>query len=621
VSDDDLSTGTGSRTIAGRRPVRALHELIVDRARRTPRVTALTRGDRRVDYGELVTWASAVARDLCRRGVPPEQPVGVCADRSPEMVAALLGTFMAGAAYLPLDPSYPRERISYMLRDSGARLVLVTENNEDLFRHGPAAPARLCPPPGRNGDASKPGRDALPTVPAGSLAYMIYTSGSTGRPKGVGVPHHGLVNLALAQAEVFGLGPGDRVLQFSSPCFDASIFETVMALTSGATLCLADPDDLLPGEPLGSTLAKQRITVVTLPPTCLGPVPPRALPDLQTIAVAGEVCPIELVRAWATGRRFLNLYGPTEATIWSTTAECRPGDDRPPIGRPIDNVTAYVLDERMEPVPPGVSGELYVGGAGVARGYVGLPALTAARFVPDPFSQLPGARLYRTGDLARSRPDGAALEFVGRIDDQVKIRGFRIEPNEVRMALADHPAVRECAVVARRDSTGDEHLVGYLVARDAAVSTDAIRSFLARRLPEHMVPTAFMWLPQLPIGLTGKLDHRALPEPDAVRPELDAGFIAPQAGVEQRIAAVFGEILGVDRVGAADDFFNLGGHSVKAVSLAARLSSTFGFRISPRAVFERRTPARLAEHISTHLPGAEGVTGVQPNGRKEGNEQ
>jgi len=545
-------------------------------------------------YAELACRSAVLARRLRAYGLAREEAVGVCADRSPELIVALLAVFKAGAAYLPLDPAYPHDRLRLMLRGCAARIVLTSERHAAAVRGWGAEPllpaASLAGRPG----LSEIGPD-LPEVPPDSLAYVIYTSGSTGRPKGVAVPHRGLADVAAAQVAAFGVGPGDRVLQFSSPCFDASVFEIIMALCSEATLCLADADDLLPGEPLAATLRALRISIVTIPPTSLSAVPPDRLPDLRAVAVAGEACPAGLVRAWAPGRRFLNLYGPTETTIWATSAECVPMGS-PPIGRPLAHVTPHVLDAKLRPVPPGVAGELYLGGTGVARGYLGAPALTAARFVPDPFGH--GGRLYRTGDAVRWRPDASELEFVGRLDDQVKIRGFRIEPAEIRAALGAHAAVADCAVVADRSADGDR-LVGYLVPTGDPVSSAALRGFLGATLPAHMVPSVYVWLPRLPTGPTGKLDKQGLPAP---RPAPGTG-LATAGGdpVERRIAEIFTQVLGVAEVGADDDFFDLGGYSIKAVAVASRATRALGVRLSPRDVFADRTPARIADRVATLL--------------------
>ena len=436
-----------------------IHALFGAQAGRTPDAEALSYAGRSVSYRELDEASSRLAHHLVARGVGPESRVGVFAERAPETVVATLAILKAGGAYVPLDPAYPAERLRYMLADSGARLVI--------------APAGV--PRGLSGlvsdllDLRVEGREiaARPSAAPGvavhpdGLAYVIYTSGSTGRPKGVMVPHRGVPNLARALRDRFGIGPGGRVLQFASFSFDAAVSEMFTALLSGATLVLASRDDLLPGPGLIETLRRERVSSVTLPPSVLAVLSPDGLPELRTVVSAGEAVDAAIVERWSDGRTLVNAYGPTEITVCATSADCAPDGRIPPIGRPLENVGVHVLEAPGRWSPVGVPGELFVGGAGVARGYLNQPALTAERFVPDPFGA-PGARLYRTGDRGRWRGDGV-LEFLGRADAQVKVHGFRIEPGEVEAALRRHPAVRECAVVAREDVPGDRRIVAYVV--------------------------------------------------------------------------------------------------------------------------------------------------------------
>ncbi|MBW3655302.1 MAG: amino acid adenylation domain-containing protein, partial [Gemmatimonadetes bacterium] len=426
-------------------------------------------------------------------------------------------------------------------------------------------------------------------------AYVIYTSGSTGRPKGVLVPHRGLCNVAAAQQRVFGLGPDDRVLQFAALSFDAAAFELVMALASGAALCLAPREELLPGPGLLALLRRHAVTTVTLPPSALAALPVEDLPALRTITLAGEALPAELVERWGARHRLWNLYGPTEATIWSTAAECADPARKPDIGAPIANVRAYVLDAALEPVPVGVPGELYVGGAGVARGYLGRPGLTAERFVPDPFGGEAGARLYRTGDRVRRLADGS-LDFVGRVDHQVKVRGYRIELGEIEARLAEHPAVREAVVLAREDEPGEKRLVAYVVG-GRTTGADVLRAYLDETLPEYMVPAAYVHLDALPLTPNGKLDRKALPSPEG---EAFArhGYEAPVGEVEQALAEVWSEVLGVERVGRGDDFFDLGGHSLLVVLAVSRIKQVLDLEVEPGTVFECPVLKDLAEVLA-----------------------
>jgi amino acid adenylation domain-containing protein/non-ribosomal peptide synthase protein (TIGR01720 family) len=439
-----------------------LHELVEAQARVRPDATAVVFHERSLSYAELNARANQVARALRALGARRDTLVGLCVRRGEHLVVGLLGILKSGAAYVPLDPAYPSARLAFMLEDAGIEL-LVTQ--QDLLDGLPTHRARvLCLDRDRAQleaqAADDPGFGAGPD----DLAYAIFTSGSTGQPKAALLRHRGLCNVSHEQARAFGAGPGTRVLQFSSLSFDASTFDLVMALPKGGTLVLGEREELLPGPDLLEFLRRHAIELVTLPPTALAALPPGDLPALRTIAVAGEACPAELVQRWAPGRRFFNLYGPTEATIWSTTAELRPGDV-PTIGRPIGNTQVLLLDAHGQPAPVGVPGEIHIGGVGLARGYLNRPALDAERFIAHPFR--PGERLYRTGDLGRRRPDGR-LEFVGRSDSQVKLRGYRIELGEVEAALDRHPAVRQSLAMVREDVPGDRRLVAYVVPAPAA---------------------------------------------------------------------------------------------------------------------------------------------------------
>ena len=567
------------------------HQLFERHAARAPHAVAVEFEDAALTYAALNARANRLAHLLRARGVAAEAPVGVMMERGPELVAALLAVLKAGGAYLPLDPAYPPERLSYMLRDSGARLVLATRAHLDAVPAGAADV--LCVDGDDSLDAQSSDDPPLRSTPE-SLAYVIYTSGSTGRPKGVMVPHRGIVNVVQAQVSTFGLGEGERVLQFASPSFDASVFEAFMALGTGGRIVSGPRDSLLPGPGLVDLLQSRSVSVVTLPPSALAALPQAELPALRTITVAGEACPAELVNRWGRAHRFFNLYGPTEDTIWATCAPCAPGDRPPPIGRPIANARTYVLDERMGPVPVGAEGELYLGGAGVARGYLGRPGRTAERFVPDPFSGDRGARLYRTGDRVRWTEEGD-LEFLGRVDEQVKLRGYRIEPGEVEAALLRHPAVREAAVAARRDRDGPGRLVAYVVAEGDAPGTGELRAFLGRSLPEYMLPAAFVALDRLPLTPNGKVDRQALPAPEG-RPELEAEYQAPRTGAEEVVCGIWAEVLGVERVGVNDSFFELGGDSLLLLRVHGRLRQHYP-RVAVTDLFRSPTPAALARQL------------------------
>jgi len=574
-----------------------IHELVEAQVERTPGAEALVFDDGHLVYAELNARANRLAHHLRALGVGPDARVAICVERSPEMIISMLAVLKAGGGYVPLDPSYPVERLRYMLDDSAPRVVLTQSSiaaGEDGLFDGVGAPVlALDRSEWEDAPASNPARGGLRP---GHVAYVIYTSGSTGQPKGVMTPHGGLCSFITGDFPGFGVGPGDRVLQFSSFSFDACAFETFRTLTRGASLHLAAPGKVLGGETLSRTAARHGITHAVLPPAVLDAMPEgESLPSIRTMVVAGEAVREPLVRRWAPGRSLINAYGPSETTVCASLGRCRsdePGD--PPIGRPIWNTRIYVLDAAGEPVPPGVAGELFIGGAGVARGYLERPELTAERFVADPFGGRPGARMYRTGDVGRWRADGT-LEFVGRNDFQVKIRGLRIELGEIEARLAEHPAVREAVVLAREDRPGEKRLVAYVVG-DEAAGAEALRAYLGETLPEYMVPAAYLRMDALPLTPNGKLDRKALPAPEG-----DAfarsTYEAPVGETERALAGIWSEVLGIDPVGRHDNFFELGGHSLLAVQVVS-LMRDVGLPLEVHALFEAPTLAELAEIFS-----------------------
>ncbi|MFI0776429.1 non-ribosomal peptide synthase/polyketide synthase [Streptomyces sp. NPDC021212] len=579
-----------------------LAELFERQAAVSPDATAVASGAGALTFADLDTAANRLAHRLTGRGVGPEKLVALVLPRSVEMVVAQLAVVKAGGAFLPVDPNYPAERVAFMLRDAEP-LVVLDDPASVWAGDGPADPPAV--------------QGLTPDHPA----YVIYTSGSTGKPKAVVVTHAGLASFSAAAAEHYGVRAGDRFLQFASPSFDASVLELCASLPRGAALVVAEEGPLL-GERLAQVLTEQRITHALIPPAALATVPEAAreagMPDLRTLIVGGDACTAELVDRWAPGRRMINSYGPTEATIVSTwSGPLTAGSGAPPIGGPIRNTRAYVLDSALRPVPVGVAGELYVAGAGLARGYLGRPGLTASRFLADPFGPA-GGRMYRTGDVVRWTADGE-LRFVGRADDQVKVRGFRIEPGEVESALRRSPEVRE-AVVAVRDTgptpenpSGLKRLVGYVVpARDTAPTAASLRDFLGRTLPPHMVPSAFATLEELPLTPNGKVDRRALPDPDPA-PAPGADHVAPRTPMESRIAAIWADVLGLDRVGVDDNFFDLGGDSILSIQVVSRARQS-GLRLSTKDLFTHQSVAALAAVATTERDegGAEPVTGDLP---------
>ena len=569
------------------------HQLFEKQAARTPNSIALVFEQESLTYLELNARANQLAHYLRRLGVGPEVIVGFYLDRSIEMVIALLGIMKAGGAYLPLDPLHPHERISFMLEDAKAHLLLTQNHLLDQ------SPSQRVFPICLDSDWAIIAAEgsANPTNQAGpeNSVYVIYTSGSTGVPKGVVIEHQGLCNLAEAQRLIFALGREERLLQFASIGFDASIFEIMMALCSGATLCLARREVLLPGASLISVLRDLAITTVTLPPAALAVMwqgVGAGLPALKTMISAGEAIDAETVKRWNVGRRFFNAYGPTEATVWATTALCKAESERSPIGKPIANTQIYLLDKHLQLAPVGVRGELYIHGAGLARGYLNSAELTAESFVPHPYNSAMGARLYRTGDITRYAPDGN-IEFLGRADNQVKVHGYRIELGEIESVLTKHPMVSGAAVIIREESAGDKRLTAYVtVATDEdALLFVGLRDYLKERLPEYMVPAVFVLMDEFPLTPGGKLDRRALPAPNQVVQR--ERYLAPRTPAEQALCAVWAEALQIEKVGVLDNFFELGGDSILAIQ-TAWLANQHGLTFDPGQLFERQTIAELS---------------------------
>jgi amino acid adenylation domain-containing protein len=586
---------------------------------RTPAATAVTFEGANVSFAELDARADRVARRLRALGVGPEVLVGVCAERSIELVVALLGVAKAGGAYVPLDPEYPGDRLAYMVADAGAPVVLTQRRLLDRL---PATDGRvlLLDEPMEWESGPEPlgtGAAAAGAASAGNVAYAIYTSGSTGRPKGVPNTHRGISNRLDWMQRTYRLTPADVVLQKTPASFDVSVWEFFWPLTTGARMVLARPGGHRDPAYLRRLIRAEFVTVVHFVPSMLteflAEEAVSSCSSLRLVVASGEALPAAAARL--TDERLPqvelhNLYGPTEAAVDVSWWRCRPealaGATTVPIGAPIQNMRLYVLDPRLAPVPVGVRGELYLAGVGLARGYLNRPGLTAERFVPDPFGP-PGSRMYRTGDLARWRGDGN-VEFLGRTDHQVKIRGLRVELGEIEAALAARPGVRNAVVVARTDGShgadnADARLVAYLQA-DAGASLDAaeLRAALRRVLPDYMVPAAFVVLDELPLSPNGKLDRAALPAPDGTSPESpEATFVAPRTASEELVASIWSEVLGRERIGALDDFFDIGGHSLLAMRVVSRMSSALGLELPIHAFFESPTVARLAEVVEAMI--------------------
>ncbi len=641
LSDLSLLTDTqreqvllGSNDIrCGYTPDPGIHQLFEAQVERTPDAIAIVLEDERLTYRELNGRANQLAHSLRRLNVGPEVPVGVCLERSMEVVISLLGILKAGGVYLPLDPAYPKQRIGFMLEDSKAP-VIVTQKR--LIQGLPEHRARLvC----LDSDAEAITRESAENPTSSSqpenLAYIIYTSGSTGQPKGVLVSHGSIAEHCRDAERYYQLQPTDRVLQFASMSFDLSLEQILPTLIVGARLVVVGREVWRAGE-FHSKAAEFGLTVVDLPTEywqelvqewAAGPQPVLNT-QYRLFLVGGDTMSPEVLNLWQQTSlrsvRLINAYGPTEATITATAFETnsRLGNStrlhRVPIGRPLANREIYILDRHCNPVPIGVPGELHIGGRSLARGYLNRPDLTADRFIPDPFSNTAGARMYKTGDLARHLPDGN-IEYIGRTDHQVKIRGFRIELGEIEAALAQHPAVRQAIVSTHQEVRAEKRLIAYVVGdRKHAPTANDLRSFLKDRVPEYMVPSVFMLLDSVPTMANGKIDRGALPKPDQSRPEMGKVFVAPRDALEIQLAGLWEEVLNIRPIGVTDNFFELGGHSLLAVRLFALIEKRMGKRLPLAALFRGATVEGLAHIVRqnslSETPSS--LVPIQPGGNK-----
>ena len=614
--------GTATPAAAGRPDAAGTTfvELFQRQAAATPGAPAVLCGGVPVSYAELARDAGRLARRLAACGVGAETPVGILLDSSPLLATAVLGVLTAGGAYVPLDPAYPPGRIAATLADAGARVLITQQRHAAVFDGaGPEAPAHLIvldgpgEPAGETAAGAAAGESAgeaaeLPGLPdPASLAYIVYTSGSTGQPKGVMIEHRSLLTYALDVVDRLGLGPADRFLQFASPGFDVLAEEFFPVWLAGGCVVFSDANLVTGGGDLTELIGRERLTVIELPAAYWHEWvrelahSGRALPDCLRFAIIGSERALpERVKLWQQlGKPLVNCYGLTETTVTSTffRLDADTAGDWPnlPIGATLPSADLRLLDRRLRPVPEGGTGELYIAGISLARGYLGRPGLTAERFIADPAGT--GSRLYRTGDLARRRRDGN-FEFLGRADTQVKIRGFRIEPTEIESVMSRHPDVAASVVAPWEPTPGDRRLAGYVVARPGAtLSIPGLRRFLERELPAHMVPSAFVALDALPLSPNGKVDRNALPVPDGLRPELAQEYLAPQTPVQQQLAGIVSAVTGVERVGIHDNFFEIGGDSILAIQVVTRAQEC-GLRLTPYDVFANPTVAGLAEVAS-----------------------
>ena len=581
-------------------------ELFEQQALRTPEAIAVRYQEQELSYAELNGRANQLAHHLLAVGVRTETRVGLCVERSMEMVVALLGILKAGAAYVPLDPEYPQARLAFMMADAEVSVLLTQESLRwQLPEHDLPV---LCLDRDWPRIAAESRANPRREVRAGNLAYLIYTSGSTGQPKGVAITHQA-INRLIFNSGYVSLGSADVVGQAANASFDAITFEVWGALLRGARLQVIEPEQLLEPARLARVLQQEQVTVLFLTTALLnqmGRQEPGGFGGVQQLLFGGQQVAPQWVRAvMASGYqgRLVHVYGPTETTTFATWHEVREVGEAAvtiPIGRALGNTQAYILDSRMELVPVGVRGELYIGGAGLARGYWQRAELTAERFLPHPFGAEAGARLYRTGDLVRHRGDGE-IEFLGRLDEQVKVRGYRIELGEIESVLNRHGAVAECAVVAASDGEdGEQRLLAYVVMSSEAgqPSGGELRQYLQAQLPEYMIPAQFVLLEELPLTPNGKVDRRALPAPEQSRPELEAGYLAPRTAAEEILAGIFQRVLAVERVGIHDNFFELGGHSLKITQMISIIHKEHNALITVRDLFTSPTVAALAEIFS-----------------------
>ncbi|WKD33399.1 non-ribosomal peptide synthetase [Streptomyces xanthophaeus] len=571
--------------------------LVAGQARRAPDAVAVVFGAEEVTYRELDARADRLAHHLRGLGAGPDVPVAVCLERGPELIVALLAVLRSGAAYVPLDPQHPVDRLEFVLRDTAAPVVVTQESLRGRLSGGDGARPRTLVAVDTDAAAiaASPAVEAATAAGPGHLAYVLYTSGSTGTPKGVAVTRGGFGNLLCGMRETFPAPANERVLFTTSATFDIAGVEVFLPLITGGRIIGAYQDQIHNPPALVELIDRHAVTLVQATPSALRPLldalgdRPRAL----EIFAAGEALPAELAaRMLRAGTRVLNGYGPTETTVYASVAEITGATGAVPIGRPTAGTELYVVDDADRPVPAGVPGELLIGGAGVARGYLGRDDLTAERFTRNPFA---GGRVYRTGDLVRWLP-GGELEFLGRLDHQVKVRGFRIELGEIEAALLAHEDVGSCAVTVREDVPGEKTLVAYVVPLSGrpVPGIGALRDWCGRTLPGYMVPGTYVFLDRMPLTTSGKTDRKALPAPDGERTGLESEFIAPRTPAERAVARVWAETLYADEVGAGDDFFDLGGDSLTATRVALRLQEEFGLEIPVRTLFTYSTVESLA---------------------------
>ncbi|PWT80702.1 MAG: non-ribosomal peptide synthetase [Acidobacteria bacterium] len=592
-----------------------IHALFEAQTDATPDATAIVFNQQRLSYRELNQKANQLARRLRKLGVGPEILVGICCTRSIDLIVGLLGILKAGGAYVPLDSTYPQERLAFIVEDTAVPVII---SQQTLLQHLPPHTAHvLCLDSDWDNIAKESHENLSSEADGEDLAYLIYTSGSTGRPKGVAIEHHSTATLIHWAKTVFSTEELAGVLASTSVCFDLSVFEIFVPLSSGGKVIIAENALHLPTLP-----ASNEVTLVnTVPSAMTELIRMKGLPgSVRVVNLAGEPLRTSLVKQIyeaANVQKVFDLYGPSEDTTYSTFT-LRSGTEAATIGRPIANTQVYLLDRNLQPVPVGIPGELYLGGAGLARGYLHRPELTAEKFIPDPFNSDTGARLYRTGDLARYFPDGN-LEYLGRLDHQVKIRGFRIELGEIETALKQHALVRDAVVIAHEDTSGARNLVAYVVPHPGQTPTTVeLRDYLKEKLPQYMIPSVLMTLPAIPLTPNGKIDRRALPEPQLSSIHVDGTFVAPTNEIEEALVKMWEEILKTQPIGIRDNFFELGGHSLLAVEMFVRIEEKYGKQLPLATLFQAPTIAQLGALLQEEesAPSLSLLVPIQPEGSK-----
>ena len=585
-----------SGNLANCRSNSTLIDLFEEQVLKTPDAVALVFDSRQLTYSELNRKANKVASFLLAKGLNKETLVPICLERGFDMISGIIGILKAGGAYVPIDPQYPAERIKYILHDTAASILLTSQAVGTLIAD--VSGVEKIEISSLDDEISKNDRNPLRVVQPNELAYVIYTSGSTGKPKGVLVEHHGVVNLIRAQTEYFDITSDERILQFSSFTFDASVEQMFLALTNGAQLILVPESILSDINAFEKYVIENQVSHIHATPSFLENLPVIHSQALKRVIAGGELCKTELAERWKNLVTFYNEYGPTETTVtaieYKANADVLIGSLSLPIGRPLNNTTVYILNKDAELVPYGVSGELYIGGEQVVRGYLNLPELTAEKFVEDRFTKDPNARLYKTGDIGRWLP-GGNLEYLGRIDDQVKIRGYRIELGEIENVLQESGLVSQAVVIAKPDLKGNDRLLAYVVSKDIFDREELIKH-LRKFLPEYMVPSLWVPLANLPLTPTGKTDRKALPEP-AAGDLVFHKYIAPRNKLEWQLATIWQRLLHVEQVGIEDNFFDLGGHSLLAMRVSSALRKELSVEVNIRDIFLHPTIARLSVRI------------------------